>query len=604
VYLLAATGDYGRADGVDGSNQAAVDAFIAGETLVDVAADDAMTDPMLQPLIAGSEGRFTRDSNGHSDVRFAFAEDAEIEIYSPDDTDDPIVPWDPRTTIEITVGDGTFVNYFWPGDFGGDPTGTLDSTTAVQAAVDAADAVNGTVHLGDGTSIWKISSQIVGKSDTRITSSSGGMGGHGKALLRYTATGTTPALLYQFKQRFEVDHIEVEYTSASFTGHLVSLFGSSISGDIINAHIHHCHFRGNSVATAQSLICCHKVIVSRISECGFDKAADNLLILGDPSQTASYINGVAVVNCVFNDTANHDQGQILIGSTDMEGCTIDVCTFEAGGVDPGIVAIRGSNTSVGDARDCLIYALSIRGSWFGDNIAQLGAWIMGLNTFGFGGAHVAVENCVFDSPGSVSKVMTVGDNGGAFAIRNNRIAGGLAIAGREYAAPNDGNLHIMMSGNSANIPITDTGDEPNTLMRWDREAKTRIDGGLMIAHSSDFEDATFEGAVVMGGKVSSGTGILNIGDRVGFYSRTANISAGNRTCAVVQSGTADNVAEVQLVAGSTPAARLRVNGTGTGFQGNAPIAKPTVTGSRGGNAALASALTALANYGLITDSSS
>jgi hypothetical protein len=41
-----------------------------------------------------------------------------------------------------------------------------------------------------------------------------------------------------------------------------------------------------------------------------------------------------------------------------------------------------------------------------------------------------------------------------------------------------------------------------------------------------------------------------------------------------------------------------------GFNGTAAIAKPTVTGSRGGNAALASLLTALANYGLITDSSS
>lgn len=41
-----------------------------------------------------------------------------------------------------------------------------------------------------------------------------------------------------------------------------------------------------------------------------------------------------------------------------------------------------------------------------------------------------------------------------------------------------------------------------------------------------------------------------------------------------------------------------------GFQGANAIAKPTVTGSRGGNAALASLLTALANYGLITDSSS
>lgn len=41
-----------------------------------------------------------------------------------------------------------------------------------------------------------------------------------------------------------------------------------------------------------------------------------------------------------------------------------------------------------------------------------------------------------------------------------------------------------------------------------------------------------------------------------------------------------------------------------GFLGTAPVAKQTVTGSRGGNAALASLLTALATFGLITDSSS
>lgn len=48
--------------------------------------------------------------------------------------------------------------------------------------------------------------------------------------------------------------------------------------------------------------------------------------------------------------------------------------------------------------------------------------------------------------------------------------------------------------------------------------------------------------------------------------------------------------------------KVRVNNTGVGFQGTNPIAKPPITGSRGGNAALASLLTQLANYGLITDS--
>jgi len=48
---------------------------------------------------------------------------------------------------------------------------------------------------------------------------------------------------------------------------------------------------------------------------------------------------------------------------------------------------------------------------------------------------------------------------------------------------------------------------------------------------------------------------------------------------------------------------LKVDGD-IGFFGHAPAAKPAVTGSRGGNAALASLLTALAGLGLLTDSTS
>lgn len=56
------------------------------------------------------------------------------------------------------------------------------------------------------------------------------------------------------------------------------------------------------------------------------------------------------------------------------------------------------------------------------------------------------------------------------------------------------------------------------------------------------------------------------------------------------------------VAGS--AATIKVQDAELGFFGTTPQAKPTVTGSKGSNAALTSLLTALAGYGLITDSSS
>jgi hypothetical protein len=47
--------------------------------------------------------------------------------------------------------------------------------------------------------------------------------------------------------------------------------------------------------------------------------------------------------------------------------------------------------------------------------------------------------------------------------------------------------------------------------------------------------------------------------------------------------------------------RIQADTTGLGFFGATPVAKPTVSGSRDGNAALASLITALEQLGLITD---
>lgn len=64
------------------------------------------------------------------------------------------------------------------------------------------------------------------------------------------------------------------------------------------------------------------------------------------------------------------------------------------------------------------------------------------------------------------------------------------------------------------------------------------------------------------------------------------------------SGKADFVGEVEINGD------LNHDGSNIGVFGTAPTTKKTVTGSRGSNAALTSLLTALAAYGLITDSSS
>ncbi len=111
------------------------------------------------------------------------------------------------------------------------------------------------------------------------------------------------------------------------------------------------------------------------------------------------------------------------------------------------------------------------------------------------------------------------------------------------------------------------------------------------------------------------TGLFNgaSGGAVQFQKAGVNYGLvyGDNTNTVVDSGTSPNI--VLAIGGTT---KIGINSTGAGVigtltasssfgvNGAGAIAKPTVTGSRGGNAALASVLTALATYGLITDSSS
>lgn len=80
-----------------------------------------------------------------------------------------------------------------------------------------------------------------------------------------------------------------------------------------------------------------------------------------------------------------------------------------------------------------------------------------------------------------------------------------------------------------------------------------------------------------------------------------NATAGNAT-ALIQTFSGAN--QLQLMRDGAGALVLGGASSNVGFFNGAGTTKQTVTGSRGGNAALASLLTALAAYGLLTDSSS
>jgi len=66
------------------------------------------------------------------------------------------------------------------------------------------------------------------------------------------------------------------------------------------------------------------------------------------------------------------------------------------------------------------------------------------------------------------------------------------------------------------------------------------------------------------------------------------------------SGLATFGGALTVTGAATLSSSLRVNGT-VGFNNTAPVAKPTVSGAKGSNAALASVIAALVSYGLVTD---
>lgn len=90
-------------------------------------------------------------------------------------------------------------------------------------------------------------------------------------------------------------------------------------------------------------------------------------------------------------------------------------------------------------------------------------------------------------------------------------------------------------------------------------------------------------------------GVNSWGMGSGHTSINGTLTLANLTSGVLITGVA------VTTSGLITASSLKVSGS-VGFYGTTPISKPTVTGSKGANAALASLLTQLAALGLITDS--
>jgi hypothetical protein len=167
---------------------------------------------------------------------------------------------------------------------------------------------------------------------------------------------------------------------------------------------------------------------------------------------------------------------------------------------------------------------------------------------------------------------------------------------------NSGNTAAIRVSGSATLPSTNyidftaTGNNP-----WLKTTALELqaDG-----------DATFSGTV--SGDSFTGTNAIFSGSvktNTGGGSAFTSISGSAVTCTNLIAGEdiqmrlGGTVGEIRITNGGSTTQVIDFDRTKIGFLNTAAVSKQTVTGSRGGNAALASVLTALANFGLITDSS-
>jgi len=159
------------------------------------------------------------------------------------------------------------------------------------------------------------------------------------------------------------------------------------------------------------------------------------------------------------------------------------------------------------------------------------------------------------------------------------------------------------------------GDYQGAHLVWDRESGLAIrfgdadrltldtNGvlsvvGSLAASSGSLAGWTLSANALMGANVIlSSTGFL----QVGSDSAIVRLDSGDPYWRLWVGGTTPGTAPFRVrTDGYVYVGQIQINRAG--FFNNAPLAtKPTVTGSRGGNAALASLLSALASYGLITD---
>jgi hypothetical protein len=478
--------------------------------------------------------------------------------------------------------------------------GVTDATAHIQAKIDAAEVAGGDVLFPDGT--YAITALTVAASNVRLV-------GQGGATLESTSTVAA-----------------------------VTLDGTGVIENIAVIDLNFVGTYANDEQKGINIVDVHGLVVQG---CSFADFGDTAIFSAAGGEAKNVIvTGNRVTHCgnfgiCFNSTTPGEASDITVSNNVLDGFesvlypahaiyfkgahngvmsanTIRNCTGTgATGIQ---VSVDCTNIAVGDnvITDCLgginlferVTGVSVAGNMIDGLTEGHGVFVSAecvdvsivgnVITNGTGASRgVYVANVSTERP---SRVQVTGNTIYQCA------SGGFYVSGADQVAFT-GNTCILVSNTTAYVVdvniATDVLIDGNHLVGGNRVVMGRgASTGLTVTNNRCGDSSTY------GIRIDSAvTAVVVAGNDL----RLSTTPAAAAVCDIASAAYVDagNIRPTnRYTLAGTAGVQIGLSGQSVGFFGGTPAAKPTVTGSRGSNAALASLLTALAGLGLLTDSSS
>lgn len=341
----------------------------------------------------------------------------------------------------------------------------------------------------------------------------------------------------------------------------------------------------------------------------YDLATETFLpgksITGSLTVSGAY-NGASLdlsAGAVIDGTLNVGGASTLGGNLTVTGSIAGAALTATSGSFSSTLSVAGATTlaaSLSGTSASLSAGLSVGASLAvsgGSSLTSITGTTLGLSgALTVGGASIFTGNGTFQ--GDLQVVGTI-STGGDFAANN--ISAVNALYGYELTVANTAAFGGAVTM-ATTLGVTGAVTHSSTTAM----VGTATFGAAAGVHQDIDTDETrwYNGATLLGkvGMTTASVWYTHLGDPaengiVATLNGSVDLYYNNSKTFETISGGAKTTGTHQITG------NLDHDGSNVGFYNTAPAAKQTVTGSRGGNAALASLLTALATIGLLTDSS-